>query len=203
MTKTIAAVCCMSALFFIACHSEGDEPLVADEFKEISEQRRMEKEELVERGEYLLTVGGCQDCHSPKKFGPKGMEIDSSRMYSGHPSGSPLPPPDPKTAQPGQWLQMAPDVTAFAGPWGITYAANLTPDSATGIGAWTEEAFIKTLKTGKHLGLENGRPILPPMPWYNLAQMKDEDLSAIYAYLRSIPPIQNKVPEPKAPNEMR
>jgi hypothetical protein len=55
------------------------------------------------------------------------------------------------------------DLTAFVGPWGISYTANLTPDSATGIGAWSEAAFINTIRSGKHLG--NGRDILPPMPW--------------------------------------
>jgi hypothetical protein len=98
---------------------------------------------------------------------------------------------------------MSPDITAFAGPWGISYAANLTSDSATGIGAWTEEQFIKSMRTGKHLGAENGRPILPPMPWPFISKMTDEDLSAVYAYLKSLPPVSNRVPAPTPPNEVK
>jgi hypothetical protein len=157
---------------------------------------------LIARGEYLLTIGGCNDCHTPKIFNEHGMQIDSSRLYSGHPAGSPLPPVDKNALQPGQWMQMSPLVTAFVGPWGISYAANLTPDSASGIGAWSEDVFIKTMRTGKHLGQKEGRPILPPMPWYNVAKLKDNDLQAVYAYLRSLPPVSNKVPAPVPPTEV-
>jgi hypothetical protein len=157
---------------------------------------------LIARGEYLLTIGGCNDCHTPKIFNEHGMQFDSSRLYSGHPAGSPLPPVDKNALQPGQWMQMSPLVTAFVGPWGISYAANLTPDSASGIGAWSEDVFIKTMRTGKHLGQKEGRPILPPMPWYNVAKLKDNDLQAVYAYLRSLPPVSNKVPAPVPPTEV-
>jgi hypothetical protein len=93
-------------------------------------------------------------------------------------------------------------VTTFVGPWGISYAANLTPDSATGIGAWTEGQFLQTLRTGKHLGMENGRPILPPMPWEGLAKLSDQDLKSIFAYLQTLPPINNRVPGPVSPDKV-
>lgn len=145
----------------------------------------------VERGRYLVTIGGCNDCHTPLKMGPKGPEPDMTRMLSGHPESLVLSPA-PKTE--GTWMWAgAVTMTAFAGPWGISYAANLTPDKNTGLGIWTEEMFLKALKTGKHWG--TARPILPPMPWQNLAQAKDEDLKAIFAYLHSIPPIKNHVPD--------
>jgi hypothetical protein len=83
-------------------------------------------------------------------------------------------------------------LTAFAGPWGITYAINLTPDQNTGLGAWTEEMFVNAMKTGKHMG--SSRPIQPPMPWPWFAKMTDDDLKAMYAYLRTIPAISNQVP---------
>lgn len=185
----------------ISCSSIGEEPTKAND--DITKQRALEGKELISRGEYLLTAGGCNDCHTPKLFGPKGMEYDSSKMYSGHPADAKLPSPSPSSAIPGQWMQMAPDITAFSGPWGISYAANLTPDSTTGIGTWTEEVFIRTLRTGKHMGQVNGRSILPPMPWYNLAKLKDEDLKAIYAYLRSLPPINNRVPNPVPPAQAK
>jgi hypothetical protein len=162
---------------------------------------KLEGEALIKRGEYIVTIGGCHDCHSPKNFTEQGPQLDATKILSGHPSGMPLPTVHPESLKPGGWILMAPDLTAFVGPWGISYAANLTPDSTTGLGAWTEEVFIKTLKTGKHLGQENGRPILPPMPWEAIAKTSDEDLSALYAYLRSLPPVTNKVPAPTPPTE--
>lgn len=185
----------------IACTS--DKQPHAAETTDITQVRALEKEEMVARGEYLLTIGGCNDCHTPKKFSEKGMELDSSRLLSGHPANFPITPVDAAALKPGNWVQMNPIVTAFVGPWGISYAANLTPDSASGIGAWTEEVFIKTLRTGKHLGQENGRPILPPMPWQNLTHMTDEDIRSVYAYLRSLPPVSNRVPAPTPPNEVK
>jgi len=85
-------------------------------------------------------------------------------------------------------------VTTAIGPWGVSFAANLTPDNETGIGSWQPEIFINSLKTGKHLSA--GRPILPIMPWQALGTLKEEDLRAIFAYLKSLPPVKNKVPDP-------
>ncbi len=196
-------VLCMFVFIFSCNTDKSKSKEIQNDLREIRALREAEGQDLVARGEYLVTVGGCNDCHSPKILRPGEMAIDSSKLFSGHPANSPFPPPDPKAAQPGNWIQMTPDVTSFAGPWGVSYAANLTPDSATGIGAWTEDVFIKTLRTGKHLGQENGRHILPPMPWFNLAKMKTEDLQAIYAYLRSLPPINNRVPAPRSPEQLQ
>lgn len=189
------------ALGIVACNSNKQPH--ASEPDDISKVKTMDKEEMVAHGQYLVLVGGCNDCHSPKKFTDLGPVPDSSRLLSGHPAGSPLPPLTTDATKPGNWMQMGPDMTTFVGPWGISYTANLTPDSATGTGAWTEDVFIKTLRTGKHLGLENGRPILPPMPWQEVAKMKDEDLKAIFAYLRTLPPVHNRVPAPVPPNEVK
>jgi len=158
--------------------------------------------ELIARGNYLVTVASCSDCHSPKVFTPQGPIPDSSKLLSGHPAGASLMPIDKKVLKPDNWIFISPDLTAFVGPWGISYTANLTPDTATGIGAWTENVFIQTIRTGKHLGQEGGRPILPPMPWYYIAKSTDEDLKAIFAYLKSLPPINNKVPPPTPPDEV-
>jgi mono/diheme cytochrome c family protein len=154
-------------------------------------------EDPVKRGEYLVLVGGCNDCHTPWKMGEKGEpEPDMTRMLSGHPEGMKMPPP-PDLGK-GPWLFAGgATFTAWTGPWGISYTANLTPDSLTGTGTWTEEIFMNTLRTGKHWG--TSRPIMPPMPWFNLAKMTDDDLKAIFAYLRSIPPIKNQVPAYEPP----
>jgi cytochrome c553 len=153
---------------------------------------------MIERGSYLTTISGCHDCHSPKVFSPEGIPSpDPSRLLAGHIAGTQLPELDKRAFAPGYWYQMSPDLTAFAGPWGVSYAANLTPDEQTGIGLWTEEVFIAAIRTGKHMGA--GRPILPPMPWPYLSQATDDDLKAIFAYLKSLPPIKNPVPAPVAP----
>src|ERR1051325_3345043 len=152
-------------------------------------------EEMVKRGEYLVTIAVCNDCHTPFKMGPNGPEPDMSRMLSGHPENMKLSAP-PKL--PADWNLIASATnTAWAGPWGISYTANLTPDQNTGIGIWDEAMFIKAMRTGRHMG--DGRPILPPMPWPWVAKMPDDDLKAVFAYLKSIPPISNHVPDPVEP----
>lgn len=151
--------------------------------------------EQIERGKYLVTLGGCHDCHSPKVFTPEGIPMpDETKLLSGHPAGSKLPEIDKRAYAPGFWYLMGPDLTSFVGPWGVSYGVNLTPDDQTGIGLWTEEIFIAAIRSGKHMG--NGRPILPPMPWPYLAQATDDDLKAVFAYLKSLPPIKNAVPAP-------
>jgi hypothetical protein len=122
----------------------------------------------------------------------RGPEPDMTRMLSGHPEGLKMPPP-PKLDGPWMWAGAATN-TAFAGPWGISYAPNLTPEETTGMKIWTEEMFVRAMRTGKHMG--TSRPILPPMPWPGIAKMTDDDLKAVYAYLRSIPEIRNHVPDP-------
>ncbi|HYM20024.1 MAG TPA: c-type cytochrome [Candidatus Kapabacteria bacterium] len=145
----------------------------------------------VERGKYLVTIASCNDCHTPWKMGPKGPEQDMSRMLSGHPEGMPMPPA-PQNGMP--WaVSGAITLTAWSGPFGTSFTANLTPDSATGLGKMTEADFIKTLRTG--LMYPSNRPIMPPMPVEYVKQMTDDDLKAVYAYLRSIPPVKNKVPD--------
>jgi mono/diheme cytochrome c family protein len=153
------------------------------------------KTNQVARGKYLVGFGGCSDCHTPLKFTDKGPVPDFSRLLSGHPETTKLPPPP---LQPGPWFAATAGMTAWAGPWGITYAANLTPDTNTGLGIWSEQMFVTALRTGKHMGA--GRGILPPMPWQSLAQLTDDDLKAIFAYLLTLPPVMNHVPEPIAPN---
>jgi hypothetical protein len=144
------------------------------------------------RGKYLVAYGGCNDCHTPLRMTEKGPIPDLARLLSGHPETIKLPPPPKMDKTP--WFAATAGMTAWAGPWGISYAANLTPDQNTGLGIWTEDIFLKAMRTGKHMSA--GRDILPPMPWQNLAALNDDDLKAIFAYLRSIPAIKNRVPEP-------
>jgi len=150
----------------------------------------------IERGQYLVNTSGCRDCHTPLKMGAHGPEPDMARSLSGHPQDfvitAPVAPPQ------GPWMVVtAQTATAFSGPWGVSFTANLTPDVETGLGRWSENDFVQTIRTGRHLG--RGRPVLPPMPIPVYSQMTDDDLKAVFAYLKSLPPIRNKVPEPLAP----
>ena len=149
----------------------------------------------VERGRYLVSTSACHDCHTPWKMGAKGPEPDMTRMLSGHPQDLAVTPP-PKLQAP--WMAaFAATNTAWSGPWGVSFTANLTPDPETGLGKWTLRNFTETIRTGRHMG--RGRPVLPPMPIPVYRNFTDADLAAIYAYLQSIPPISNRVPEPLPP----
>jgi hypothetical protein len=162
---------------------------------------RPERRVTAERGKYLVTISGCHDCHTPKVAGPNGAPgPDTAKLLSGHPEKEQPPswlPEDMK--QKGVAAATNPMMTAWAGPWGVSYAINLTPDKETGIGEWSADIFIAAMRTGKHQGQPNGRDILPPMPWFNLKDARDGDLKSIWEYLRSLPPIKNQVPFPTPP----
>ncbi len=148
---------------------------------------------LIERGLYMVTAGGCNDCHSPKKMTPRGPVPDEARLLSGHPADEKLPPVPPNLFGPDKWGAITNNnLTGWVGPWGISYASNLSPDPETGTGAWNEELFIRIIRSGKFMG--SGRDILPPMPWYEFARLSDADLKAIFAYLKNLKPVKNQVP---------
>lgn len=170
--------------------------LTAVQSAEAVETAKATNRAQVERGRYLVNTSGCHDCHTPMKMGANGPEPDMARMLSGHPAGMPLPPV-PALPQ-GPWMMVVTaSNTAWSGPWGVSFTANLTPDAETGLGKWSVKDFKDTIRTGRHLG--RGRAILPPMPIPAYSQMTDRDLEAIYAYLRTVPAISNAVPEPWAP----
>ena len=168
----------------VACTSSDDRP------------RTPEAKVSVERGQYLVSTSGCHDCHTPFAIGPDGPAPDMTRALSGHPAQLVMPPAP--TLPAGPWLvTVAATNTAWSGPWGVSFTANLTPDGKTGLGSWTQQNFIDTIRNGRHMGA--GRPLLPPMPAAMIANMSDADLGSIYAYLRTVPAIENRVPEPIAP----
>jgi mono/diheme cytochrome c family protein len=151
-----------------------------------------------ERGAYLVNAMGCNDCHTPWKMGPNGPEPDMTRALSGHPEGMTVTRPP---AMDEVWMSAAAGTnTAWAGPWGISFTANLTPDQNTGLGIWTEEMFLNAIREGKHMG--TSRPILPPMPWQAFRNLNDDDLKAIFAYLRTLAPVANHVPDPMTPEQV-
>jgi mono/diheme cytochrome c family protein len=126
----------------------------------------------LERGKYLVTVAGCGDCHTPGIFS-RGKP-DETKILAGS------------------------DVGFFLPGLGYFWGPNLTPDNDTGLGKWSEEEIVTALRTGKR---PDGRVLAPVMPWQNLANLTDDDVHAIAAYLKSQAPISNKVAGPLGESE--
>ncbi len=191
--KTALSIPFGALLMLVACTSNETPSTIAEEAvvtKTPTTQQR------VDHGRQLVGIMGCNDCHSPKIMGAHGPEPDPERLLSGFPAGTQLPPVDPKAT--AGWALFSMDLTAAVGPWGTSFAANLTSDG-TGIGNWTEEQFLRALRKGLYKGLEGSRPLLPPMPWQNCAGLSDEDIKDIFAYLKSTKPVNNVVPNPLPP----
>lgn len=142
---------------------------------------RMAPSGTAARGAQLVLLGGCHDCHTPKR---QDGSIDFSKSLMGHPANAPLAPQVVGGASANLLL------TAWRGPWGVTLARNLTPDKETGIGTWTLADFKKTLRTGVN---PKGEVLRPPMPIPNLQNLPDADIEAIYRHLLTLKPIRNPV----------
>lgn len=192
-TVTIAAATLVASLaVIVAANASRPAPQPA---------LRFSRSEQVARGKYLVTIGGCHDCHTPWVMQPNGQPgPDMSRALSGHPQDFVIE--EPLELKGDRFtVGIAPTNTAYSGPWGVSFAANLTPDRTTGTGIWTFEIFKNTIRNGRHWGV--ARPLLPPMPWFNYREMTDEDLAAVFAYLRTLKPIENQVPEPLPPKNVK
>lgn len=183
----VTIITAIIALVFIACSDSS----ASEKKKNIG----MTEAEKVQRGSYLVNAIGCDDCHSPKEITATGFEIIPELRLSGYQSANLSPKADSNVVKQG-WLLFGNDLTTAVGPWGQSFAANLTSD-ATGIGNWKEEQFIKALREGKYKGLDDTRPLLPPMPWFVYKNLNDDDLKSIFAFLKSTTPVKNVVPAPK------
>ena len=180
---------------FTAIASSCTGPLA--DIKDEKEKANDNKKELIKRGKYLVTIGACHDCHSPKVMTPEGWDVDTTRLLSGHSEKDIVPPP----VQTTDWVLFSNDLTSFVGPWGVSFSANLTPDD-TGIRNWNLEQFKRAIRKGLYKGLDGSRPLLPPMPWQMYKTMSDDDLEAVFTYLKSIKPIHNNVPAPISPKHV-
>jgi hypothetical protein len=196
MNKTLLLALCLVPLVVACQPAPSDAPAADTEAASAAPAAAPASLDPVARGQYLVTAMACNDCHTPWVMGPEGPHPDATRLLSGHPEEMAMPAP-PTPAGPWTWSGAATN-TAFAGPWGVSFAANLTPDPS-GLAAWDKATFVAALRSGKHFG--QSRPILPPMPWPSYSKLTDEDLGAIFAYLQSIPPIANHVPDPVPPPE--
>jgi hypothetical protein len=151
----------------------------------------------VTRGAGLVDEWKCNFCHTPELKGPDGKPMPNpDRLLSGHPQDEPVPDVSDIVINSDAYMEFLDnlDNTTWASNDSLVFSANLTPDPATGIGTWSPEQFVATIRQGQHMGL--GKRLLYPMPWQELAKLPDADLISIYAYLRTINPVSNKVPPP-------
>lgn len=169
-------------------------------YEEKTEEKKMSLNDSIKKGEYLVKTIGCHDCHSPKRMGERGPEEIPELALSGFQQGDSLPPLNTEALQNG-WMLMNGQLTAFTGPWGVSYSANITSHE-TGLGNWTMDQFKTAMREGKLKGQKNGRMMLPPMPWQNFAKLNNEDLESMFKYLKSTNPIDNAVPAPIPPNKL-
>jgi len=190
LTLSIPAV--LGLFTVLACKdNKSTEPVIA----------KLNQDSLIQRGSYLVTTMLCDDCHSPKRMGSHGPELIPELRLSGYRHESQLPPVDTTEIKKG-WTLFNPDLTSAVGMWGASFSAYLTSD-ATGIGNWSEEQFFTALRKGKWKGMEGNRDLLPPMPWHNIGKLKDDDLRAVFAFLKSTNPVENLVPAPKTLAELK
>lgn len=170
-------------------------PLVVVFFSYAETDQKNKKDVLsVEKGQILSVEHGCVFCHSPKVNKQEDLIPDPERLFSGHPEGKKLPDIPKDLIGTNKWFGLyTTGFTAWGGPWGISYADNLTPDKETGIGNWKEDDFINVIRLGIHSSFK--RRLMPPMPWDEMYELSDEDLGAIFRYLRTVKPVRNTVPE--------
>ena len=177
-------------LFAISCNDK--------DYKEVPEQQKLSLKDSIKRGEYLVKTIGCHDCHSPKEMTERGPKEIPELALSGYQEGDTLPPINSEILQNG-WILMRGDLTAAVGPWGVSFAANLTSDD-TGLGNWTMDRWKTAMREGKIKGDKGGRMMLPPMPWENYKDLNDQDLESMFKYLLNTKPVNNAVPAPIPPN---
>ncbi len=195
-TTLFIAVCTICFLFYRCSTASNNNTTSADSTSATNTQTYGGYASQADWGKHLVAIGGCNDCHTPKKMSDKGPVDDIDLTLSGHPSQ--LPAPSLMPAQLKQGLAATNDLTAWIGPWGTSYSANLTPDS-TGIGAWTEQQFITCIRQDLFKGIAGSRPLMPPMPVAGVNNYTDNELKAIFAYLKTIKPIHNVVPDYQPP----
>ena len=182
----------VAALFLFSCNRPQNTGTV-----QAAVPAEVNQEQLIQRGSYLTTIMLCNDCHTPKIMTAHGPVLDTARRLSGHPQEEKLAPIPANRP----FIFFAPGLTAAVGPWGASFAANLTPDPL-GLGGWTYDQFKTAITHGKYRGIEGSRSLLPPMPWENLVNIHDEDARAIFAFLQSLKPVSNRVPAPIAPQDL-
>jgi mono/diheme cytochrome c family protein len=137
----------------------------------VSASIKAEADERVKRGEYLAAIMDCTGCHTP---GALRGKPDAARALAGSDVGFEIP------------------------GLGIFYPPNLTPDRATGLGAWSAAEIVTAIRTGAR---PDGRQLVPVMPYHSYAKLTDADAAALVAYLKSLKPIHNQAPAITGPGQ--
>lgn len=189
---TIIMAICLFCFLFYRCTNTSDGAVVNNDSTSSNVNMYAGYASQSEWGKHLATTLGCGDCHTPKRMTDHGPADDSSLMFSGY-SGK-LPSLVLSAEQRSKGVAATFDNTGWIGPWGNSYAANITSDS-TGIGNWSEEQFITCIRQGLYKGIKDSRPIMPPMPINSFRNLTDDELKALFAFLKSVKPVHNVVPE--------
>lgn len=149
----------------------GWRPVIGAKSRALTARKFEPTRERMERGKYLSeAVMGCFDCHSERDWNLEGAPLIQSRMGAGR-----------------VW-------TADGFPWLVSN--NITPERETGAGAWSDDMLARAVREG--IG-HDGRALFSLMPYQNYREMSDEDLASVISYLRSIPPVQNRLPVTEIP----
>jgi len=193
--KLILGLALIPGIMFLSNCQQASHEEKADDQSSMNKYNGYQSQEAW--GEHLVASMGCNDCHTPKKMTDHGPDLDSSLLLSGHPAQMPIPDIDRKMVE-KKGLAVTDMLTAWVGPWGVSFAANLTSDP-TGIGNWQEENFIRAIREGKYKGIESARSLMPPMPWPMYKHLTDDELKAIFAFLKSTNPVSNLVPQVMPP----
>lgn len=194
--STLFVVVCVICFLFYRCNTSADNASAKTDSSSAANMYAGYASET-EWGHHLVSVGGCGDCHTPKKMTAQGPVDDSSLLLAGNLAQ--VPAPEISGSEMAKHIAATYDNTSWVGPWGKSYAANLTPDS-TGILGWSEQQFITCIKKGLFKGIEGSRPLMPPMPVKTVRNFTNDELKAMFAYLKTIKPVHNIVPDYQSPS---
>lgn len=170
MKKFLIVLLCLVAVFAIAITATiGWRPIIGPKARPLTSRVFEKTPERWARGEYLAEgLNVCMDCHSPHDWTKHDEPIPTGMEGAGE------------------------DMSFLKGLPGRIVAPNLTPDSETGTGNWSDDALARAIREG--IGYD-GRALLPMMPYQNFRNLPDEDVASIVVFLRSLPPVRNPLPK--------
>lgn len=146
----------------------GWRPIIGPRMRATTNRKFESTPERLARGKYIFKfVSGCEDCHSPHDVTKSGMSIIEGAEASGE-----------------EFL--------IDGVPAKLFAPNLTPDSETGVGTWTDDELARAIREGV---TREGRAMFPIMPYEDFRYMSDEDVASVVVYMRSLPAVKHALPE--------
>jgi len=165
----ITVVCLAAALAVAITLTIGWRPIIGPRARPLTNRVFERTPERWARGKYIVeSEAACADCHSPHDWSKHDAPIPPGMEGAGR------------------------DFTELKGLPGAVFAPNITPDLETGSGTWSDDALARAIREG--IG-HDGRALFPLMPYQNYQQLPDEDVASVVVYLRSLPPVRNRVPK--------